>query len=157
MIPDPNTTHKTSVKAVTRSLIRILYRRFTNPLLKLSIPDSNQICSLFVKPIRETINNNAIPVGCVLSATVAVCFGGVCPRGCVCRGMSAWVVSAWGGGGCLGECLPRGVCWGCLPGRVSYRGCLPEGCLPRWCLPQGRVSARWRMSAQVVSTWGVSA
>ena len=35
-----------------------------------------------------------IPVGCVPSAAVAICWGGVCPGGCLAKG----------------GCLPRGVC-----------------------------------------------
>ena len=70
-----------------------------------------------------------IPVGCVLSAAVAVsggvclgvsvCLGGVYPGGCLLGGVSAQEgVSAWGG-------LPRGdVCpgWGVCP-----VGCPPRG------------------------------
>ena len=48
-----------------------------------------------------------IPVGCVLSAAVAI-LGGCLPRGCLPMGMSAQ------GGVCPGDCLPRG----CLPRRV---------------------------------------
>ena len=53
----------------------------------------------------------SILVGCVSSAAVAICpggvclgGGGVCPVGVYLRGMSAQGVSAWGVG-----CLPRGV------------------------------------------------
>ena len=49
-----------------------------------------------------------IPVGCVPSASVAICGEGMC--------------------------LPRGVC---LPGGVFQGGCLPGGCLPGGCLPRG--------------------
>ena len=64
-----------------------------------------------------------IPVGCVPSASVAICGEGMClPRGvCVCPGVSSRGV----------VCLV-GVCQGgCLPG-----GCLPGGCLPRGCVSQ---------------------
>ena len=69
---------------------------------------------------------------CSFSITVAVCWGGylpgrgvsaqwgVCPRGCLPRGVSV----RGSAGGSAGGCLPRGVC---LP-----RGlCLPRGCPPR--------------------------
>ena len=56
------------------------------------------------------VQQECIPVGCVPSAAVAVCWG---------RG-----VSAWGGGVCLVGCLPRGVsAWR----GVSGGGVCPEG------------------------------
>ena len=64
-----------------------------------------------------------IPVGCLPSAAVGVCWGGVVCLGGVCLG----------GSGCPGDVCPRG----CLPG-----GCLPGGVCPGDCLPEG-VSA-WR-------------
>ena len=56
----------------------------------------------------KLLQQESIPVGCVPSAAVAVCWG-VCSRGCLPRGESARGVSA------QGARLP----WGCLPGGVS--------------------------------------
>ena len=73
---------------------------------------------------QKQTRQECIPVGCVPSAAVAVCWeGGICPRG-VCPGG--------------GVCLPRG--W-CLPGRgVSAQG---EGCV----CPGGGMSAQGVVSA----------
>ena len=75
------------------------------------------------------MKQECIPVGCVLSTTVAArggmypsmhWSGGVCPGVCVPRRESAWV------------CVPKGMC----AQGVSFRGvsgqhgCLPGGCLP---------------------------
>ena len=96
---------------------------------------------VFDRPVlyfNHILQQECIPVGCLLSAAVAVCLGvsvkgavcpgGVCPEGCLPRGVSIG-----------GECVcPRGVC----PGTVC-----PEGCLPRGVCPGG--------SAQGVSARGV--
>ena len=79
------------------------------------------------------VKQECIPVGCVPSAAVAVCWG-VCPGGCLPRGntwgMSAQGVSAWGGV-CRAGWLLGDVCWegGCLLGGVCPGGCLPRGCV----------------------------
>ena len=55
--------------------------------------------------------------------------GGVCPGGCLPRGLSALGVSAYMGvclgGVCLVGCLPRGMC---LPGCVCLGGVCLVGC-----------------------------
>ena len=75
----------------------------------------------------KILKQECIPVGCVPSAAVAVCWGG---------GVSA----QWG------VCLEGGVCpGGCLPRGVSVRGCMPRA---------GGVST-WGVSAQVgCLLWG---
>ena len=81
-----------------------------------------------------------IPVGCVPSAAVVICWGvsvrgGVCrgvsaqegclpKRGVCLRGVSAWGVSAWGGI-CLGVVCPGG---GCLPRRVCLQDRMTDAC-----------------------------
>ena len=53
--------------------------------------------------VRKTNSKQeCIPIGCVRSAAVAICLGGVCSGGRLPR---RWGVSAWGRG-----CLPRGSC-----------------------------------------------
>ena len=81
---------------------------------------------------RNISQQECIPVGCILSATVAVTGGwGVCPEG----------------GVCPGGCVFPGVC-------------LTGGCLSREVLPNG-VSAEWSVCpgdvCPGVSTRGVSA
>ena len=84
-------------------------------------------CQLFPTYLKQ----ECIPVGCVLSATVAVSWEGGClpRRGCLPGGMSA-----------QGGCLPRE--WRCVNpggGRVSAqeRGVCPGGTPPRTeCLPK---------------------
>ena len=95
-----------------------------------------------------------IPVGCVLSAAVAMSIPactGQGGRGCIpaCTGQGGVYPSMhWAEGGCLpgrcllrGGCLPRGVCLGgvCPEGgvctRVSAWGCLPgAGVCPGGCV-----------------------
>ena len=53
--------------------------------------------------VKSEKKQECIPVGCVPSAAVAVCWGGVCLGGGVCPGVSAQ------GGVCPGGCLHRGV------------------------------------------------
>ena len=60
--------------------------------------------------------------GCLLGCLL----GGVCPKGCLSKGVSVQR------GVCPKGCLPRG----CLPGGVCP-GIFSQGCLPRGCLPRG--------------------
>ena len=114
-------------------LIRIAYKH-----------GSQQDCSEYVKYI---LTQECIPVGCVPSAAVAVCWGGgVSGWGCLVGSVRQWV-SAWGVSG-KRNVLRNGVCpGGSAQGGVCAGGCLPGGGV----CPRG-------MSAQVgVSAWGVSA
>ena len=107
------------------------------------------------------MNKECIPVGCVPSAAVAVCCGwGVCPGGCLPRGVSAQgSVSAQG---CV--CLLRGwvsahrvvcpvvcVCRGMSAQGVSAGGCLLRGMYllkgvsARRCLPDTPLWTEWQM------------
>ena len=66
------------------------------------------------------------PVGCVLSAAVAVCWWDVCLVGGLCQ---------WG-------CLPLGGClpWDVYPAASAPGGVCPRGCLPGGVYPGGCVS-----------------
>ena len=54
---------------------------------------------------KKWYKQESIPVGCVPSAAVAICWGWESAQGDVCPGVSAW------GGVCPGGCLSRG----CIP------------------------------------------
>ena len=101
------------------------------------------LCPPAPTPRGATLIQECIPVGCILSAEVAIGVypsmhwtGGVSQhalgRGCIpaCTGQGVYPSMHWAGGVCIpwaGGCLPRGFCLGGLPRGVSAPGDVCQG------------------------------